>query len=353
MRHVTLDDLDQQWSNLELAVDASCAIDPWCSGPDWQLPVNLAFAPTQPRILLADEISGGYLLLASYRSAAGGPVLGGLEPLWGFGCPVVGPHPGRLVEAALDDVGPLYWRTMVLPGLPPVPDPTAGDGRRQAHRVPGGDGPTLPIAMALSELGRVGLGEGITRRIADLDGGYDAWLARRSPRFRRNLRRAETAAAGAGLHLVDATRDLPAPAETGSNGSVTDDLFRRLLAIEHRSWKGRDGSGITGVEMTTMYRTMIERLHRRGRLLVHIAVLGGRDVGYIVGGVRGRRYRGLQLSFTADAAHLSVGNLLQAHQLRQLVDDDRADVYDLGMDFEYKRRWSDRAETSVTLIVQR
>ena len=114
-----------------------------------------------------------------------------------------------------------------------------------------------------------------------------------------------------------------------------------------------EGSGITGDGMTTMYRLMIDRLRRNARLLALVAMLDGRDVGYILGGIRARRYRGLQLSYTTDVDHLSVGNLLQAHQLQVLADDDRADVYDLGMDFGYKTRWADRAETSVMLVVQR
>ena len=338
MRHLTIDELECERSQLEAAVDATPGVDPWCSGPDWQLPVALAFAPTAGRLLLSDESATGFLLLTHHRSA-GGPVLGGLEPLWGFGSPVLGPDPGGLVAAAVDELAAVDWRAMVLPGQPPLTSPTGTGGD------PGGDPDsertTLPTALALSELGQVGLGEGITRQVIDLGGGYDAWLGRRSPRFRRNLRRAQAAAAEAGLHIVDVATD------------AADDLFERLLAIERRSWKGREGSGITGLEMAAMYRAMIARLRSRGRLLAFVAMLDGRDVGYILGGVRVRRYRGLQLSFTADAGRLSVGNLLQAHQLRRLVEDDRADVYDLGMDFGYKRRWADRAETSVTLVVRR
>jgi CelD/BcsL family acetyltransferase involved in cellulose biosynthesis len=69
--------------------------------------------------------------------------------------------------------------------------------------------------------------------------------------------------------------------------------------------------------------------------------------------VRGRRYRGLQLSYTEDARALSVGNLLQHHQLLELDRLNLADIYDLGMDFDYKRRWADRTETSLALIVDR
>lgn len=130
-------------------------------------------------------------------------------------------------------------------------------------------------------------------------------------------------------------------------------LFERLMSIEYRSWKGQEGSGITSIEMSAMYESMIARLVVQGRLAAHVAVVDGSDVGYILGGIRSRRYRGLQLSYCDDARELSVGNLLQDHQLRLLDSLDLADTYDLGMDFDYKRRWADHRETSLTLVVHR
>ncbi len=364
MEQLTIEDLDRRWAEVETAVDATPGIDPWCSGLDWQLPVTLGFAPTATRLLLATDDGRGFALLASYRDPNGTQILSGLEPLWGFGSPIVGPDPGAIGSALATELGSaigselgsgqstgagipdLPWQTMILPGLPPISQPTAPTRRDDQERRPGSPGgfdpghhTSLPLAMALASLGRAGFAEGITRQLIDLDDGYDAWLQRRSPKFRRNLRRAERQAAEAGLTIVD--------------GADDPDIFDRLLAIEQRSWKGLDGSGITGDAMTVMYRTMVERLRARDRLLVHLAVLDGTDVGYILGGVRNRRYRGLQLSYTDDAANLSVGNVLQAHQLAQLDNRDLADVYDLGMDFDYKRRWADRAETSVVLVVQR
>lgn len=351
MEQLTIEELDRRWADVETAVDATPGVDPWCSGPDWQIPVTLGFAPAATRVLLATDDGRGFALLARYRDPSGTQVLSGLEPLWGFGSPIVGPDPGVIGSALaallasgstpIADEPP--WQTMILPGLPPIPRPSTArkvdTPTGLARPIDPGQHTSLPLAMTLSSLGRAGFAEGITRQLIDLTGGYEAWFERRSPKFRRNLRRAERAASEAGLTIVDAAED--------------PEVFDRLLAIERRSWKGLHGSGITGEAMTVMYRTMVDRLRTRGRLLVHLAILDGADVGYILGGVRDRRYRGLQLSYTDDAAPLSVGNVLQAHQLAELDRRDLADVYDLGMDFGYKRRWADRAETSVVLVVQR
>lgn len=346
MDRLSIDELDDRWVDVEAAVDATPGIDRWCSGPDWQLPVGLGFAPEAPRLLLADDRLG-FALLASYREA-GTDVIGGIEPLWGFASPLVGPDPGALAKA----VGAVLadepdWTRVVLPGLPPIRRRRAGERGGAAAPDDGrgpddGDRTTLPLAVALSTLGRVGFGAGITRQLIDLTGGFDCWLERRSPKFRRNLRRSVRRADDVGVVIEDVAED--------------HDLFERLLAIEHRSWKGRQGSGITGDGMAVMYRAMTDRLRMRGRLLAHVASLDGVDVGYILGGVRARRYRGLQLSYTndlPDVPDLSVGNTLQAHHLAALTERDLADHYDLGMDFDYKRRWADRAEHSVILVVER
>lgn len=330
---LSLDELDADWRLVEAAADATADIDHWCSGPDWQIPVACAFAPTAERVLLRSEEGDGFALLARYHDERRTPLFGGLEPLWGFGAPILGSNPCAMAAAAAEALARRDdWRALVLPGMPRTDERSgSSDGRHSTM--------TMDVAVTLSSLGDVRFGQGITRQIADLSDGYEGWLERRSSKFRRNLRRTAATAAGAGLTIDDVA---------GQPG-----LFERLMAIERRSWKGREGSGMAGAEMSTMYRLMIDRLRDRGRLLAHVARLDGRDVGYIVGGVRAGRYRGLQLSYTDDARRLSVGNLLQRHQLRQLDRARLADVYDLGMDFGYKRRWADRAETSLVIAVDR
>jgi CelD/BcsL family acetyltransferase involved in cellulose biosynthesis len=255
---------------VEAAVDATPDIDPWCSGPDWALPVHLGFAPGAERLLVRVDGADGasFALLARYATEDGRLAVAGLDPLWGFATPLVGADPGAVVAAlvALLRADPM-WDVLWLTGMP----------------VPTGPRSFLPLLVRqLAPLGRVAVAPGISSRLADLTGGHEAWLARRSSRFRRNLRQAERRAAEVGLTIHDAADD-PAP-------------FERILAIELRSWKGRDHGGITTPEMSATYRAMVERLAAAGRLRLLVARLDGADVGYVLGGVRGRTYRGLQLS---------------------------------------------------------
>ncbi|MEL6982593.1 MAG: hypothetical protein AAFO29_09230, partial [Actinomycetota bacterium] len=144
MEHLTTDELDRRWADVEAAVDATPGIDPWCSGPDWQLPVIEGFAPNAPRLLLATDDGTGFAMLARYQDPAGTEVLSGLEPLWGFGCPVSGPDLGSVGGAlaaelaaglATDEATGRPWQMLILPGLPPIgrldgPSAAAGDAGR-------------------------------------------------------------------------------------------------------------------------------------------------------------------------------------------------------------------------------
>lgn len=319
MDRLTLAELDGLGPEVEDLVDRTPGADRWCSSPDWSVPAHLAFAPEAEPLVLraADRLA----LLARYRTADGVPVIGGLEPLWGFACPLLGEDPAataRLVATALaDDPG---WHLAVLPGFP---------WDQALLRA---------VAGELAVLGPVRASTGITRQVADLAEGLDPFWARRSSRFRRNLARARRQAASAGLVIEDASGD--------------EDLLDRLLAVERRSWKGRSGDGLLSPAMARFYRRQLDRLRPAGRVRALLARLGGADVGFIVGGRRGMAYRGLQLSFVEPVAELSVGHLLQAAEIGRLVAEG-VDTYDLGMDLEYKRRWADRAVTTVNLVVQR
>lgn len=321
----------------EAAADQTPGIDPWCSGPDWVMPAHDAFGANADLLCIDDPT--GLALLARFAPGDEPPdgpeldtdgtpafgwdmtIIGGREPLWGFACPILTAMPDRFgaivaEQLAADD----SWDRLLFPGFP-------RDG--VFLRAFGGH---------LARLGRAGGAEGITRQVADLSGGYDAWLARRRPRFRRNLRNAQRRADDAGLVIDDQPN--------------TAGLYDRLLSIEHRSWKGLEDSGITGPGMEPFYRTMLERLIPAGRLRAAIARLDGVDVGFIIGGVRGARYRGLQISYTTDVAALSVGRLLQHHEIKRQCSEG-THTYDLGMDIEYKQQWADHAEGSLLLVVDR
>jgi CelD/BcsL family acetyltransferase involved in cellulose biosynthesis len=326
VEHLSLAEFDRRSAQVEQAVDGTPGIDPWCSGPDWVLSVHQGFgAASEPLVLMTETVDDtGFALLARYRLPDRRVMIAGLEPLWGFASPLVGSAVEQVTADLAEALAEQRWDILVLPGMPAATGPESFPVR---------------AAMSLERLGPVGLAAGIVRRVADIGDGHRPWMTRRSSRFRRSLNQASRRADQAGLSFLELSTD--------------PDVFQRILAIEARSWKGRDESGVTAPEMRTTYETLTHRLRAQGRLKVFVARLGGRDVGYILGGIRAGIYRGLQLSFVEEAASLSVGHLLQHHQVETLCDSGEATVYDLGMDLEYKARWADRAVATFTLVIDR
>ncbi len=325
-----LSEFDSETENIEHLIDLTPEVDPWCSCPDWVLSTHHGLAQAVDPLLLTDPDRSGYAVLARYTNDSGDPIITSLEPVWGFASPIIAPKPaefGRQLAtylASRDD-----WDYLALPGLP---IPTSQNSF------------TVEILRSLSTLGEARVGEGITRQVADISassGGLDGWIQRRSPKFRKNLRQLKSAANENRVTIVNASHD--------------DFVFDRILGVESQSWKGIEGSGLTSAGMRAMYSLLTIRLEQKRRLEVHIAQKDGDDIGYILGGRRGGLYRGLQLSYTAEVKDLSVGHLLQLHQIEQLTQDtDIATTrYDLGMDIAYKQRWADSAETTIMIVIER
>lgn len=320
MQSWTLPELEPHWRELEALADATPGADPWCSGPDWLFPVHEAFAPESQPILMGDP-QHGMALLARYHSPEN-TTIAGLEPLWGFASPAVGPDHYEVLVNAFEVLSQdRDWAHAVLPGIP-------------ANQAIIG-----ALASRFAPHGEVAVSEGITRQLADLRGGPRKWWARRSSKFRNQLRKATEVAAEQGVEYETITNPIG--------------LFDRLLAIEARSWKGQAEDGITSPTMSHFYRAMIDRLGDRDRLQATIATQRGTDVGFIVGGVRNGRYRGLQLSYSEEVQELSLGHILQLYEIQRLPAEMGVHTYDLGMDMDYKRRWSDTATSSATLVIRR
>jgi hypothetical protein len=329
MKRVTVDDLYASMDSWDAFVDVTPGVDRWSTGSDWAFSAHRNWG-TGPEVVLHDKQLGWALF---GRVQVGGEDLAdpgvealiGPDSLWGFASPMVGPDPRALaiaVAASLEDEP--AWDLVFLTGLiegSPL-DEACIDAFGARHQVFAG-----PVAPRL---------------VGDLKAGFDHWWLRRSDKFRRNLRRAERAAIGAGLTIEIVDHLEP------------DVLLRRLLAIEATSWKGQEESGLLGGEMSSFYLHMTRSLCGTSRVRACVARLDGVDAGFILGAIRGDTYRGLQLSFTAGLEDLSVGHLLQLHEVRRLcLPGSPITRYDLGMDMPYKHSWADTTEETRALVIRR
>ncbi|WP_436796067.1 GNAT family N-acetyltransferase [Actinospongicola halichondriae] len=311
-----LDDAAPHW---DAAVDRTPDVDPFCASSIWSFSAASSFPDAEPPVVVTD---GAAFCGMRARDTEEGRILVGMDPVWGFATPFVGP-PRRAAEMLacrldLED----DWSFAVVAG------------QREDSAL------TAALAQVANGRWRLYRGPEEQRLRADLSGGVDAWFSRRSSRFRQRIRRLERDAETTGIEIVDVSATAP------------DEVFDRLLAIEQTGWKGGDDTGLASDDLADFYRRMCVRLAAREHLRVLVARHDGTDIGFVLGGVRGDTYRGLQLSYHREHGDAGVGHLLQMAQIRLLVDESVA-VYDMGMEMPYKTRWADRVDATFAVIVSR
>jgi CelD/BcsL family acetyltransferase involved in cellulose biosynthesis len=321
MRWLGFAELDRLAPELDALVGASPEVDRFCSSSAWILPAREAFAPAAPPLVARLEAG-----IASFMIV---PVVGGgragvaLESSWLLASPLAGPDPAALVAElfALLRAGPRRpVDVLIVSGVAPGSRALAaleGAARR----------PTIVVAPPTE------------RRVASLEGGLDAFLARRSPKLRAGLARARRLAATEGLS-IERRVDFREGEER--------ELLGRVLAVEARSWKAHDASGMNDAQMQTFYRLMLPRLARRGALRAVLVTRDGRDVAFCFGAVLFGGYRGLQSSYDEAHARLSPGALAHLEMIALLCDEG-VTTYDLGSDMDYKRRWGEPGLTTLTV----
>jgi hypothetical protein len=309
---ITYQELDAIAEEYDAAVGSGFALDRFCSSTFWILPAARHLSPgAAPRIASAD---GAFSVLA--RSAEW---LHPLEAMWGLACPLVAPEADAAIE--------LFCRAL---------EKERGWSACLATGLQEGSPSWVGLCRALSRRYHFDRGPRTRRYVARLEDGVDGFLSRRPASLRRSVPKALRRSSRQGL-----TFEVP-----------EDAAFERLLAVERRSWKGREGVGIDKEPMRSFYKDMNLRLLQRGRRRLMFARLDGEDVAYIFGGIFGDTYRGLQFSFDARYASLSLGNLCQIEEVRRLAESG-VRWYDLGSEVRYKQKWGEEVVETRALVITR
>lgn len=316
MQRLTLEELRERSGEVAAAALRTPGVSALCSGPDWQLAAHdgLHGAAGARSHLIVEDAGSWMIFVERERERIYFP----FESAWMFSSPVTG-DPDRIVDLLL--AAPHWLGGSV--GL-----------------CLGGIRCESPLHEAVRRI------EPATRRydefaatecmIIDLGGGVESWLGRRSPKFRRTLREAEKVN---GIEIVEAGEE--------SAGA----LFDRILAIQERTYKWREGTDILKApEYAAFYETLLSALRARGDLRVLFAHRDGEDLAYIFGGVAGNNYRGFQMSYVEEARSLGLGNRLQLENLRR-CEAEGITRYDLGMHSPYKERWADRREENTGIFL--
>jgi hypothetical protein len=312
----TADDFDRE-------VATTPAIDRFCSTTAWVLAAASSLMP--PRAPFSFRGKCGYFAAMRGVHPAGFPYIEPVELAWGLASPFVGRDADGLVEETVAVLaGRREWQLAILSGLT-----AAGPHRRALERA-------LPARWERRR------GTPTVRHVASLDGGLDGFLGRRSRELRKSVRKSARAAEAAGVTFEE-VRATPAQAAA---------LYERVQSVEARSWKAREGVGISSGPMRAFYAAMLPRLCLFGQQRTIFACHEGRDVGYILGAVFEGEYRGLQFSYDDDLSHLGIGGLLQVEQVASLCAEG-VSRYDLGTEMDYKRRWAEEVmETEMLVLVR-
>ena len=274
------------------------------------------------------------LLLKGYRAAPNTFALDPPENMWFFGCNVLGRNGAEFLGDSLPDIERQFDSqslAITVSGLSPT-----GLLRRGLQRYFKADFKIVEMS---------GRARGV-QCAASLKGGWDAYLSRRSPNTRRNIRKQLRRADEAGVVFE---QHCPIPLEA-------DHLFDRMLAVELQSWKGIAGRGMEQPGVTDFYRLMLRELSETADARVIMARFEDRDIGFIFGGMLGMIYRGQQFSFVDDWAAGSIGNTLQAEQIKWLCEEG-ANRYDLGPlqgpAMEYKQHWTEQRYRISSVVLRR
>ncbi|HEV7556961.1 MAG TPA: GNAT family N-acetyltransferase [Kofleriaceae bacterium] len=308
------DDFDRE-------VAVTPAIDRFCSSSAWIVAASETLMP--PRVPFCFRGETGFFAAMRGMHPAGFPYIEPVELAWGLAAPLIGRDPQALVAQIVPVLAARHdWQLAILSGL------TADGPQRRALDA------TLPPRWERRR------GTPTVRHVASLDGGLDGFLARRSRELRKSIRKSLRAATAAGIDFETVTIADPTA------------LYERILAVEARSWKSREGVGIIAGPMRAFYGTMLPRLVENRQHRTMFARHGELDIGYILGAVFEGEYRGLQFSYDDEFAAFGIGGLLQYHQVAALCDE-RVERYDLGTEMDYKRRWAeDTMETEMLVLVR-
>lgn len=301
-------------------------IDRYCSSSGWVLSAHEAFHGDHDPIFLT--CNDGYGLFFQQQVFKWGRMLLPLESSWFLGCPLISDQPLKMIPNFRETLqsGALIWDACVVSGI------AMGSPMFTA------------IVNHFSNDHQLRQGPGVVRHMGDLRGGLDDYLARRGKRFCKNIRRTCRLAESEGLTFQWWSKPL--------DRAEADDLFNRVMKVEAISWKGTTGVGINSGTMRAFYYKMIQRQAPNGIIRLGFAQQGGRDVGYILGGVMGSVYRGYQFSFEPVLSRISPGNWMQYQAIQRLCKENVL-FYDLGSDLEYKRKWADITFDTTSLIIAR
>jgi CelD/BcsL family acetyltransferase involved in cellulose biosynthesis len=281
----------------------------FCSQSAWQLSALRSLQQEEEvgKPLIIEE-NGNWLL---FVERVGTGIYYPWEAAWMFGSPLIG-CPASAVDLLWRTAGHFSGRVgFLLSGIPAEGELYRELSERRATAIQWQEFPGTDCMRI------------------DLTDGFESWLQRRSPKFRKTVRQ---------LKVPDRIEKVEASEDSIEN------LLDRILAIQRQTYKWQEGTDILqSPSHLQFYTQLLADLQRQSRLRIWFARDGEKEIAYQVGAIGDGRYRGLQMSYIEEVRSWGLGNWLQLENLRHCAEEGITE-YDLGMHSDYKERWVDRQD---------
>jgi CelD/BcsL family acetyltransferase involved in cellulose biosynthesis len=179
----------------------------------------------------------------------------------------------------------------------------------------------------------------------DLRQSWQAFLAAKSQKFRKNLKTARRRLEQRGAVVL----------RTYESQAEVVQAFDIVLALHERSWKRKRGVEHSRSERyPEFYASWVSHMAEIGQCRILVLYCGERPVAATVAFTDGDTYYSAQIAHDAEFAACSPGTLLEALEIEQLMNEGRYRTYDmLGSFLNNKMRWTDTAMKSAQVLVLR
>lgn len=133
-----------------------------------------------------------------------------------------------------------------------------------------------------------------------------------------------------------------------------DDTLTDCFAVEAAGWKGARGSAMQShIATRRFYSTLVRAAAREGSLALYTLRLNRVLIAFELCLKSNARVDALKISYAPTMARYSPGNVLRTLVLRKEVEGGRMRIHHLGLDSDWKRRWSTRVEPLYRLAICR
>jgi CelD/BcsL family acetyltransferase involved in cellulose biosynthesis len=176
----------------------------------------------------------------------------------------------------------------------------------------------------------------------ELGNNYDAYLKKRSKRFRNNLKRHEKMIHSMGRVAYS----------KGEEFLSSSQAYDKVLYIEENSWKHKQGTAITSIsKQKEFYKEFCDRSFKNGLLCLRFLSLNDEPIAYEMGVMQQNKFYSLKASYHEKYKKASPATVLFAWFIKDLIQHG-IEEYDFTAEpYAWEGQWTDKLRRHKSLII--